>query len=66
MADLKPCGKRLSLLSCFHRAGDDCGKFHTFCLEEIAELLAKNKNIAEKQNYGYCKNIFGNNRKKQG
>ena len=66
MANLTPCGKRLSLFSCFHRAGDDCGKFHVFYVEEVAEFLAKNKNMAEKQNYWYCKNISGNNRKKQG
>ena len=50
-ANLKPCGK-LSQLSCLHRAGDDCGKLHTFCLQEIAELLPKKwKHIVEKRNY---------------
>ena len=30
---------RLRYLSCFGKVGENAGKFHTFCEEEIAEIL---------------------------
>ena len=48
----RPLGTRLRSLSGFCRAGEYCRKFHTFCEEETAELLPKNRNNSKNTSQG--------------